>query len=619
MRLLLLLLLVLALLTQTEAFNGDVFRSFAARYWVDNFFWGNDLNFEEVLDDYRRRTAYTLSVPEAERENEPDISLHEFLEDKVDKNSSSQAKGEAPSNVTRDEGLFADLRKCASHLSAEHKGLQEKASDILEDFSTCISSLVSSSSYSNFSDVVEVMFEGIDKLFNSLETNMTENATETPFRTDELIDLEERMLLDYIDSIPGSFALVAMRDGDRNGTSAGGVEGARGATRNGTAESKPTPDDFGTLVEDPTKDGGGEEISSPNLRIAIVAIIAAGCVGIVLVAGISCYCVYLVRTRQKERGEAPQGRPGISSSWGSDDSFSSSSLPLIGGGALVSESSPSKKDLNLKIETGDVDLQEVIGRGAFGVVYKGLWMGKLVAVKVLNVTHGNDDKLLKAFQKEVDVLSKLHHPNIVQLFGCCVAPQQLYIVEEYIQGGSLHEWLHKNNKPLSVHQVLLIAKDIANALSHLHPRVVHCDLKPQNILLDKNGRAKVADFGIAKFKKGTYVDLTSAPMMNGTPSYMAPELFSAGHVSEKCDIYSLGMLIWECVSRSEPWKELEFPVQVVMAVAVQTRRPEIPAECPKPLERLIRRCWSEEPWRRPSGSEIEKELDFMLEEHECKT
>ena len=85
MRLMLLLLLVLALLTQTEAFNGDVFRSFAARYWVDNFLWGNDLNFEEVLDDYRRRTAYTLSVPEAERENEPDISLHEFLEDKVDK------------------------------------------------------------------------------------------------------------------------------------------------------------------------------------------------------------------------------------------------------------------------------------------------------------------------------------------------------------------------------------------------------------------------------------------------------------------------------------------------------------------------------------------------------
>lgn len=70
--------------------------------------------------------------------------------------------------MTRDEGLFADLRKCASHLSAEHKGLQEKASDILEDFSTCISSLVSSSSYSNFSDVVEVMFEGIDKLFNSV-------------------------------------------------------------------------------------------------------------------------------------------------------------------------------------------------------------------------------------------------------------------------------------------------------------------------------------------------------------------------------------------------------------------------------------------------------------------
>ena len=100
------------------------------------------------------------------------------------------------------------------------------------------------------------------------------------------------------------------------------------------------------MVEDPTKDGGGEETSSPNLRIAIVAIIAAGCVGIVLVAGISCYCVYLVRTRQKERGEA--GRPGISSSWGSDDSFSSSSLPLIAGGALVSESSPSKKDLNLK-------------------------------------------------------------------------------------------------------------------------------------------------------------------------------------------------------------------------------------------------------------------------------
>jgi serine/threonine protein kinase len=265
------------------------------------------------------------------------------------------------------------------------------------------------------------------------------------------------------------------------------------------------------------------------------------------------------------------------------------------------------------IDQAELELYDTIGKGAFGVVFRGSWRGQEVAVKVLSLAFHEEAAHVRSFKKEVDVLSRVNHPHIVKLMGASLAPPDVCIVEELMPNGSLHDALHKRRWKPSYVEILTIVHDVAAALAYLHPRIVHCDLKPQNVLLTLEDRAKVADFGIAKIKRGTYIHGTTADV-NGTPGYMAPELFSSGKVSEKCDVFSIGILLWVCYTGQEPWADFAFPMQVVMAVAVQHRRPEIPEDMPAPLVSLLHRCWKEEPHRRPSCAELQKQALLLIEE-----
>lgn len=109
-------------------------------------------------------------------------------------------------------------------------------------------------------------------------------------------------------------------------------------------------------------------------------------------------------------------------------------------------------------------------------------------------------------------------------------------------------------------QVLTLATDICSAMAYLHPNVVHRDLKPQNVLLDSHGRAKVCDFGIAKFKESTFMTTQNATA--GTPAYMAPEMFEGVALTEKVDVFSFGVMVWESYTGSIPWKDYDNPMQV---------------------------------------------------------
>ena len=155
--------------------------------------------------------------------------------------------------------------------------------------------------------------------------------------------------------------------------------------------------------------------------------------------------------------------------------------------------------------------------------------------------------------------------------------------------------------PMAYDEILVLADEIADALAYLHPSVVHRDLKSQNVLLDRDGRSKVCDFGIAKFKERTF--LTTKNVQAGTPAYMAPELFRAQEANELVDVFSFGVLLWECFTGEVPWGEYS-QVQVIFAVTVEGRRLPLSESMPNFLSRLISDCWVEQPSERPSFKQI---------------
>jgi len=272
--------------------------------------------------------------------------------------------------------------------------------------------------------------------------------------------------------------------------------------------------------------------------------------------------------------------------------------------------SSSEESLFDVIKPCDVTPYRCIGSGAFGTVYeaKVKKYGK-VAVKLVNIgTQKDSFSQFESFKREVDVLARVKHNNVVTLHGACMRPPNVFIVMEKMEM-SLRDKLDEVGR-LSYKEILKLANEIASALAYLHPSIVHRDLKPQNILIDAGGSAKVADFGIAKFKQSTYMQTTKG---NGTPFYMAPESFSSYNVSEKSDVYSLGMILWECLTGQMPWKDqVLLPFQVVVLVSVRKQRPPIPEDCPKQLASLIQRCWDDDPHRRPSCAEVERKTRLLL-------
>eukprot|EP01025_Chloroclados_australasicus_P054944 TRINITY_DN6575_c0_g1_i8.p1 TRINITY_DN6575_c0_g1~~TRINITY_DN6575_c0_g1_i8.p1 ORF type:complete len:1125 (+),score=97.45 TRINITY_DN6575_c0_g1_i8:93-3467(+) len=276
-------------------------------------------------------------------------------------------------------------------------------------------------------------------------------------------------------------------------------------------------------------------------------------------------------------------------------------------------------DLNVDFQNEVVPhLGRVLGEGGFGKVYEGQWRGQKVAVKVFNDSRLKEgSQAYKVMQDEVEMCCKISGQcdGVVKILGASLQdPVNKCIIMELVEGGSLSDRIyHKAKRRLSYLEVLQIAHDISSALAFLHPVIIHRDLKPQNILLDNEGRAKIADFGISKFKDpdASYLSVT---LPTGTPAYMAPELFNGTKVSERCDVYSLGVIIWECLARKKPWAELENFAQIIMSVGIMGERLKIPSDTPTSLKRLLERCWDTDPYRRPSTHEIMRQTEIAIQQ-----
>mmetsp|Transcript_1603 Transcript_1603/g.4627 ORF Transcript_1603/g.4627 Transcript_1603/m.4627 type:complete len:1077 (+) Transcript_1603:855-4085(+) len=263
-----------------------------------------------------------------------------------------------------------------------------------------------------------------------------------------------------------------------------------------------------------------------------------------------------------------------------------------------------------------------LGEGAFGVVYEATWRGSKVAVKVLSRAYkGDRGEQYESFASEVKAMSHVGQDckRIVRMLGACLAKPRVCIIYELLSGGSLHNRIHDRLRPpLELLEVLQIMHDVAEGLAFLHHTadVVHRDLKPHNILLDKHGRAKIIDFGLSKDIANpcqSYL-LTDA---RGTIQYMAPEAFDC-RGGFKADVYAVAVILNECLTREIPWNSYELTYQVMFAVTSKDERPPLCETCPPDLKRLITKCWQKDPEMRPGCHEIMHRLSFLIKEEKKK-
>ncbi|XP_044492468.1 serine/threonine-protein kinase CTR1 [Mangifera indica] len=277
-------------------------------------------------------------------------------------------------------------------------------------------------------------------------------------------------------------------------------------------------------------------------------------------------------------------------------------------GAQLIPGKPSK-DFSLDVEELDIPwndlvLKERIGAGSFGTVHRADWHGSDVAVKILMEQDFHGERF-REFLREVTIMKRLRHPNIVLYMGAVTQPPNLAIVTEYLSRGSLYRLLHKPGarEVLDERRRLNMAYDVAKGMNYLHrrnPPIVHRDLKSPNLLVDKKYTVKVCDFGLSRLKANTFLSSKSAA---GTPEWMAPEVLRDEPSNEKSDIYSFGVILWELATLQQPWGNLN-PAQVVAAVGFKGKRLEIPLDLNPQVASIIEACWVSEPRKRPSFSFI---------------
>eukprot|EP01100_Stratorugosa_tubuloviscum_P008023 TRINITY_DN332_c0_g2_i3.p1 TRINITY_DN332_c0_g2~~TRINITY_DN332_c0_g2_i3.p1 ORF type:complete len:339 (+),score=159.46 TRINITY_DN332_c0_g2_i3:115-1131(+) len=260
-----------------------------------------------------------------------------------------------------------------------------------------------------------------------------------------------------------------------------------------------------------------------------------------------------------------------------------------------------------KIDKNEVVERELIGVGSFGRVYRGEWQGKIVAVKKLPL--GSDKQAVIDFMKEIKFLQMLDNPYIVHFYGAITERSNLSIITEYMKLGSLHTILHKQEYTHKLNWKLLcsLANDSCKGMEYLHSKkIIHRDLKSHNFLIDDTWHAKICDFGLSRIIQSP--GEPSKMSVCGTPSWAAPEILRNDHYTEKVDVYSFGIVLWEMATKRDPYPGMP-PQEIVFAVGTQGLRPKTPDACPEPWLGLIAACLNENPKSRPTFIELIQELE----------
>ena len=255
------------------------------------------------------------------------------------------------------------------------------------------------------------------------------------------------------------------------------------------------------------------------------------------------------------------------------------------------------------------ELLELIGGGGMADVYRARdkLLDRPVAVKILHEQFKSDREFIDKFHREAQAAARLSHANIVNIFDVGVEGNDHYIVMEYVPGSTLKD-LIKQQGHLPVAQALRVAEDIARALAHAHDNnLVHCDIKPHNILMMPDGSAKVADFGIARAV--TESTMTYTGNIVGSVHYFSPEQAKGTMITPKSDVYALGVVLYEMLTGVLPFTG-ETPVSIAVQHLQDTPRPvrELEPSIPPAVEAIVSRTMSKAPEARPSSDELVEEL-----------
>ncbi|KAJ0053198.1 hypothetical protein Pint_03268 [Pistacia integerrima] len=294
-----------------------------------------------------------------------------------------------------------------------------------------------------------------------------------------------------------------------------------------------------------------------------------------------------------------------------------------------------RKQEEWEIDLAKLDIRHEVARGTYGTVYRGIYDGQDIAVKILDwgedgmATSAETAALRASFRQEVAVWQKLDHPNVTKFIGASMGTSNLKIpsesttsdyhnsipsraccvVVEFVPGGTLKKFLFRNRKKkLAFKVVIQLALDLSRGLSYLHSKkIVHRDVKTENMLLDANRNLKIADFGVARVEAQNPRDMTGE---TGTLGYMAPEVLDGKPYNRKCDVYSFGICLWEIYCCDMPYPDLSF-ADVSSAVVRQNLRPDIPRCCPHSLAGIMRKCWDANPEKRPDMEEVVRLLEAV--------
>lgn len=264
---------------------------------------------------------------------------------------------------------------------------------------------------------------------------------------------------------------------------------------------------------------------------------------------------------------------------------------------------------NWEIEGSELEYTKKLGSGASGKVYRGLYKNKEVAIKVLTAVDAEDE--MEEFRKEFLILTEVKSPHMVTFFGASIEPK-LTMVMEYCQRGSLYHVLNNKLTDFTWDMALNFCHEMALGMSELHgwnPAIVHRDLKSLNLLVTQDWKIKVCDFGLSRFTGGN--NLETFKKLCGTFAYCAPEIFNGGSFTDRSDVFSMGIVVWEIINRTmkgkyeQPYSEfnLVYDFQIIVQ-ASQGLRPSAPPNTPQPLLDLITICTDSDVSKRPTASEV---------------